>query len=131
MLCALVLAPQAFSRNRFFSLFGDERARRARRRATAVRGIVRQLLGGGRNATAPAEVVGEQVLADGRVLLRYRIEELDFERTTALSAIEAAALRYALHRARGDRLDADARALVESALTRLGPGVEIDLSGRR
>jgi hypothetical protein len=37
-----------------------------------VRGIIRQLCGTGR---VKAEITGEQVLEDGQVLLRYRIEE--------------------------------------------------------
>ncbi len=131
LLCALVLAPDAFSRNRFFALYAQDGAKRVRRRATAIRGIVRQLLGGGRDSTQPAEILGEQVLADGRVLVRYRIEELDFARTTALSAIEAAALRYALHRARGDELGKHDRALVESALEKLGADLDLGVRAAR
>lgn len=117
LLCALVLAPQTFSRNRFFRLYEDAALRRARRRAAHVRSIVRQLLGDGRRR---AEIIGEQVLADGRVLLRYRVDELAFTRTTALSQLEAAALRYALHRAGAHELAQEDRSLVEQALADLG-----------
>lgn len=114
LLCALILVPQSYSRNRFFRLFEDKEARRARRRASRVRGMIRQLL------TNKAEMLGEQVLDDGQVLLRYRIVDLAFERTTALSQLEAAALRCALHRAgKGELADHD-RELVEEALKRLG-----------
>ena len=65
-----------------------------RRRAARVRGIMRQL----GDSRARAEIVGERVLTDGRVLLRYRVEEMGYTRTAALSALEAATLRYALHR---------------------------------
>jgi hypothetical protein len=116
LLCALVLAPQTYARNRFFALFERPEAARVRRRAGRVRGVIRQLLGQGRPA---AEIVGEQVMWDGQVLLRYDVPELGFSRTVALSALEAATVRYALHRGRAAPLsDADKKA-VEDALKRL------------
>jgi hypothetical protein len=118
LFCALVLVPEAFSRNRFFGVFEDPAARRVRRRAARVRGLIRQLLGHRRHR---AELVGEQVLDDGQVLVSLRIPDLSFERTTALSEIEASVLRYALHRAGHGSLDGADRARVEAALTRLGP----------
>jgi hypothetical protein len=118
LLCALIIAPHTFSRNRFFALYEEPSLARVRRRAARVRGIIRQLAGDGR---PQAEIVGEQVLGDGQVLLRYRVPELGYARTTALSAVEAAALRYALHRARGAELDRGDKALVERTLEKLGP----------
>lgn len=117
LLCALILAPHVFSRNRYYWLFEAPERRRVRRRASRVRGIARQLLGDGR---ARAEVVGEQVLDDGQVLLRYKAPELGYSRTAALSRLEAASLRFVLHRARGDALSDADRQLVESSLDRLG-----------
>ncbi len=126
LLCALVLAPAAFSRNRFFRLFEDPKRRKLRRRAGRVRGIVRQLINPPRGR---AEILGERVLEDGQVLLRYQVEELGFSRTAALSPLEAAALRYALHRAgRGDLADDDRRA-VEEAISRLSRGIGLALDG--
>ena len=122
LLCALILAPQVFSRNRYFWLFEDPDRRRVRRRAGRVRGIARQLLGEGR---ARAEIVAEQILDDGQVLLRYEASELGYSRSAALSRLEAASLRFVLHRARGDSLDDEDRALVESALDRLGGALGI------
>jgi hypothetical protein len=116
LLCALVLVPHTYSRNRFFGIFEQPALRRVRRRAAHVRAMVRQLLGDGRPR---AEIIGEQVLADGRVLLRYRIEELSYTRTTALSQLEAAALRYALHRAGAGTIAEEDRHAVELALERL------------
>jgi hypothetical protein len=113
LLCALVLAPDAFSRNRFFELYEQPDVRRLRRRASRVRGILRQLTSGG------AEVTGELELADGRRLLRYRVAELGLSRTAALSPLEAAALRFSLARARRSPVDPGDRALVETALARL------------
>ncbi|MBM4363479.1 MAG: hypothetical protein FJ104_12430 [Deltaproteobacteria bacterium] len=121
LLCALILAPRTFSRNRHFDLFESATLARVRRRASRVRGIIRQLSqpGGGR-----AEITGEQVLADGRVLLRFRVPALSLSRTTALSPLEAATLRYALHRAGLGPLSPLDRSLVEQACARLGLGVE-------
>jgi len=112
LLCALVLAPDAFARNRFFELFEQPEVRRLRRRASRVRGILRQLASG-------AEITGELELADGRRLLRYRIAELGLSRTAALSPLEAAALRFSLARTRRSPVDPADRAIVETALARL------------
>ena len=112
LLCALVLAPDTFARNRFFDLFEQPDVRRLRRRASRVRGILRQL-------TSGAEVTGELELADGRRLLRYRIAELNLSRTAALSPLEAAALRFSLARTRRTPVDPGDRAIVETALARL------------
>jgi hypothetical protein len=115
LLCALVLAPGAFSRNRFFSLYENPVLRKVRGRAARIRGIIRQLVGDTRRR---GEVVGEQILDDGRVLMRYRVAELRYSRTTALSALEAATLRYALHRAGAGSLSDEDRIRVEDALNR-------------
>lgn len=117
LLCALVLAPNTFARNRFFGMFEDPALRRVRRRAYHVRSILRQLLGTGKER---ALITGRLELDDTRVLLRYRLDNLKLERTTALSALEFAVLNYALHRAgRGD-LEEEERTRVENALRSLG-----------
>jgi hypothetical protein len=128
LLAALILAPRTFSRNRFFWLFERPEAARVRRRAARVRGILRQLTGTPKPA---AEIVGERVLSDGQVHLRYRVEELGYTRTAALSALEAATLRYAMHRSGRSRLSHEERATVESALSRLHQalGVGEELAG--
>jgi hypothetical protein len=122
LLCALTLVPAAFARNRFFSLFENPAALKVRRRASRVRGIIRQLCGVGR---VKAEIVGEQVLEDGQVLLRYRVEELGFSRTAALSKLEAATLRFALYRAGVAGVEAEDREIVESALARLSKNLDL------
>lgn len=116
LLCALVLVPRALSRNRFPELFEREAPRLARRRAGRVRSLVRQLLG---ERGPRSELLGEQRLADGTTLLRIGVPGLSLRRTVALSRTEAAALRYALHRASGSPLDAEDREEVESALAEL------------
>ena len=124
LLAALILAPRTFSRNRFFGLFERPEAARVRRRASRVRGILRQLAGTPKPA---AEIVGERVLTDGQVLLRYRVEDLGYTRTAALSALEAATLRYALHRAGKASLSHEERAAVEEALGRLNQALDVGL----
>jgi hypothetical protein len=115
LLCALVLAPGAFSRNRFFHLFEKPELARVRRRATRVRGILRQLSSG-------AEVTGEIELADGRRMLRFRVPGLGLSRTAALSRLEAATMRFALARAERRTPEPGDRTLVEEALKRLDVG---------
>jgi len=122
LLCALTLVPTAFARNRFFNLFENPAALKVRRRASRVRGIIRQLCGTGR---VKAEITGEQVLDDGQVLLRYRVEEIGFSRTAALSRLEAATLRFALFRAGVGAVEAEDRELVEKALERLSKNLAL------
>jgi hypothetical protein len=122
LLCALTLVPTAFARNRFFKLFENPAALKVRRRASRVRGIIRQLCGTGR---VKAEITGEQVLDDGQVLLRYRVEEIGFSRTAALSKLEAATLRFALFRAGAGTVEAEDRELVENALERLSKNLAL------
>ena len=123
LLAALILAPRTFSRNRFFWLFERPEAARVRRRAARVRGILRQLTG---TPKPVAEIVGERVLSDGQVHLRYRVEDLGYTRTAALSSLEAATLRYAMHRSGKATLSVEERSAVESALTRLNQTLGID-----
>lgn len=117
LLCALVLAPNTFARNRFFGLYEDPVLRRVRRRAYHVRGVLRQLLGQGKER---ALLIGRLEMDDARVLIRYRIDNLKLERTTALSALESSVLSYALHRAGHGALEDEDRARVEEALRTLG-----------
>jgi hypothetical protein len=121
VLCVLILAPRTLPRNRYFFLFEDPEIRRVKRRAARVRGIIRQLTDKGPRA---AEITGEAVLDDGRCVIRYRVPSVAASRTTALSALEAAALHFALHRAGRAPLDSKDRRLVERALSALGVGLD-------
>jgi hypothetical protein len=123
VLSALVLAPHTLARNRFFALHDDPRMKRIRRRAKRVRGVVRQLVGKGRDR---AEEVGRHVLADDRVLLRYTVETLSFARTVSLTGLEAALVAYALHRAAGQELTPADKERVEAALAGLGEGLALE-----
>ena len=120
LLCALVIAPQVYARNRFFDLFEQPMLRRVRRRAGLLRGIVRQFSA---SQDRHAEIVGEQVLADGRVLLRYVIRGLNYTRTTALTGLEAAIVRYLIARARKVPCSHDDFARIETALAGLAQGL--------
>ena len=117
LFCALVLAPGSFPRNRYFALFEKPAFAEVRKRARRVRSVVDQLLGHGH---PKAEIVGEQVMADGRVILSYRVADLAFEHTTALAPLEAAALRYALNRAGASPVSEEERSLVGDCLRKLG-----------
>ena len=55
-----------------------------RRRASRVRGIIRQLVSPDRGH---AEILGERVLEDGQVLLRYQVEELGYSDPDVVLAV--------------------------------------------
>ncbi len=125
---AMAVAPGVYSRNKHFSLHQRSEAKAAKRRAALLRGIVRHL----------PRACDLQVTAENdRLRLAYRVPSLSFERSTELSRIEAACLRYLARRAdlvppeeagmasdeRADRL------VVESVLARLGPRMASGGSG--
>jgi hypothetical protein len=124
VLCALVLAPEVLSRNRFYDLFQHEELRRVRKRAARLRGVLRQL-----TAAEPreAEVLGEQTLENGRWLLCYRMAHLDCERTVALEPLEASLVRFALGRSGRGTPEPEDRSRVLTALS--GLGAELDFAG--
>lgn len=112
----LVLAPRLYARNRFFDLFSDEPAQQVRRRAALIRGVIRQLVG---HDGHRGRIVGEQVLWDDRVLLRYELPELNFVRAVSLSPLEAGLVRYALSRARVLPPDPESQRRIEQALSQM------------
>lgn len=129
LLCALVLAPGSYSRNRFYPLFTDAQASQVRQRAARLSGIVRHLAA---RAEPSAIVMEERELPGGQWLLRYRMPVLGVERTAILEPLEEATVRYALDRAgKGSLLPLsdEQRGLVESTLRKLGEG--LDSSDRR
>lgn len=129
LLCALILAPDTYARNRFFQLFQAPEMARVRRRARRVRSMIAQLTepwplvsvsDGSEQARTPrALLLAEETREDGWVLVRYRMVELDYVRTTVLEPLEAAALRYALARAGRGEIQQEDRLRVEGALSRL------------
>jgi hypothetical protein len=122
LLCALVLAPTTFARNRFFSLYTEPWARRTRSRAAQLRTIVRHL-----SAESPRPELREVMpLEKGGAVVRYGVPDLHFERTAILEPLELSIVRFALSRrpAQGGSFaplgmtETDRRS-VEQALTKL------------
>jgi hypothetical protein len=95
---AMVLAPGVYARNRMFDFFRKDAVKRARTRASVLRGIVPQLA----RATAisltfegePRSPRGERVF-----VLRYRIAAVRMSRVVELSPAELSALRMMADRA--------------------------------
>lgn len=120
LLVALVLAPATYARNRFFQLFTDPAAHRARRRASLVRSILR-------HAGTPAglEALTITPLADGGAEVSYLVRSLGLKRTTTLAHLELSLVRFGIARRSGGELaEADPdRVTIESALHRLGGAV--------
>lgn len=122
---ALVLAPATFSRNKFFEMFEEEALSHARRRAQMVRSMIKELT---EPWPHPGEIPGHtrpviehEVERDGELHLTYRVDEFDYRRSVVLAPIEAAAFRYALHRAGQAEIRIQDRELVEKCLSRMNP----------
>jgi hypothetical protein len=96
LLCALVLAPRTFARNRFFSLYTQVAAKHARSRAAEMRSMVRHL-SGHKGVRAIVREVGPG--EGGSFVLRYGVPGIRMERTAVLDSLELSLLRFALGRA--------------------------------
>ncbi|NUP06933.1 MAG: hypothetical protein HOW73_12845 [Polyangiaceae bacterium] len=117
LLCALVIAPSTYSRNRFFRLYEHGAMRSVQRRAKLVRGLVRQLA---RSKDAERTVTP----VDEGVEVRVVVPSLGYRRTTTLSRVEHDLVVYLLARLDVRLTEAEAevlaaRARVEGALFRL------------
>jgi hypothetical protein len=94
LLCALVLVPSTFARNRFFALFTDPSARKTRSRAAQLRTIIRHL-----SHDTPGSRLHELSTTEtGQTLLRYGVPRLKLERTSILEKLEVSLLRFAISR---------------------------------
>ena len=117
---AMALAPGVYVRNRMFDFFRRDSVRRARTRASALRGIVPQLA---RAQCITLTCDGEPRSPAGEPVwvLRYAIPELRMSRVVELSPTELAALRMMATRAGVHALAADDadRARIDAALARL------------
>jgi hypothetical protein len=125
LLCALVLAPTTFARNRFFSFFTEPSARRTRSRAAQLRTIVRQLA----HDSPRAELLELGPREEGNFVLRYRIHRLSLERTSVLERLELGLVRFAVARrmrpgaeplALPLQVTSEDRALVYTTIAKLG-----------
>jgi hypothetical protein len=129
LLCALVLAPRTFARNRFYPLFTQPEPRRIRRRAAQLRTMVRHLAA----REGAAGNLLELAPSDHGCVVRYRVAPLKLERTMILDPLEIALARFALDRAALPgvlpvmTLTEEDRARVEGALAKLGK--RLDPSG--
>lgn len=117
LLCALVLAPSTYSRNRFFGLYEVPSMKRVLRRAGLVRSLVRQL-------ARPDAVRSIHSVGD-RIGVEVVVPSLGFRRKTSLSTMEHDLVVYLLSRLELDgstegRGVATAKERVETALARLG-----------
>lgn len=123
---ALVLAPDTYSRNKYFQLFQEDALWHARRRAQVIRSIVRDLTEpwphpGAHSSTSGPDFYEERDQGD-HVMIDYRISDLDYRRSAVLTALETATLHFALAKAgKGEASREDTRA-VEAALQQLGAG---------
>jgi hypothetical protein len=95
---AMAIAPGVYSRNRFFELFKAPEVRRARSRASVVRGIVQHLSMLHRDGEDVASAVSVERNA-GRVGFRYCVPALRFERRAELSELETSCVLYLAERA--------------------------------
>lgn len=102
---AMIVAPGVYARNRMFDLFTSAGARRARTRASAVRGIVPQLARAA-GVTVSVEALGHSAsenvargAAPKTFVLRYVVNAVRLTRVVELSAAELAALRLVAARA--------------------------------
>ncbi|HXN30677.1 MAG TPA: hypothetical protein VN894_02405 [Polyangiaceae bacterium] len=130
LVVGMTLVPGLLSRNRSFDLFENPEVHRARRRATLLRGIVRQIAGaqGAIDSLHVARVAA-------RVELSYRLPGLKMRRQASLNDLELACVRYLAERASvaGLRATEEDRAAIDAALMRLSAGLrlaEIDAGGK-
>jgi hypothetical protein len=126
LIVAMTLVPGAYARNRMFTLFKDPEVRHAKRRASLLRGVVRQLAGQDGDA---CDVVLERHASADAARLRFRVVRVRYERVVLLSEVETACLVYLCGRAgvSGFQANEGDRALLHAALRRLGWGLDFEL----
>ncbi len=119
---AMAIAPAAYARNRMFAFFTHPEVRRAKRRASLLRGLARQLAG----AQGPVEDLGVE-RRGATTALSYRIASLHLERRAELSGLEAACVAYLAGRGGATALPVGLgdRALLQEALHRLAAGLSL------
>lgn len=122
LVVGMTLVPGFCSRNKSFALFEDPEVRRARRRSSLLRGLVRQLAG------AHGRIDELHVSHGGdAVELRYRVPGLSVARRSTLTPLELACVRYLAARAGVPGLHAsdEERAAIDAALRRLTSGLRL------
>jgi hypothetical protein len=122
LVIAMALVPGLFSRNRWFSLFEDPAVRRARRRATLLRGIVRHL------ATAAGAMESLRIgRAAGTWEVSYRLPAMKMQRQASLSDAELACVHHLVSRAGigGLQVTDQDKPAIDAALRRLVVGLPL------
>jgi hypothetical protein len=122
LVVGMTLVPGLCSRNKSFALFEDPEVRRARRRSSLLRGIVRQLSG------AHGRIDELHVAHSGdAVELRYRVPGLSVARRSTLTPLELACVRYLGGRAGipGLHSSDEERQAIDGALRRLASGLRL------
>lgn len=122
LVVGMTLVPGLCSRNKSFALFEDPEVRRARRRSSLLRGLVRQLAG------AHGRIDELHVSHGGDAFeLRYRVPGLSVARRSTLTPLELACVRYLAGRAGVPGLHAsdEERAAIDAALRRLTSGLRL------
>ncbi len=122
LVVGMTLVPGLLSRNRSFELFENAEVRRARHRATLLRGIVRQIAG----AQGAIESLHLARIA-ARIELSYRLPAMKMRRRASLNEVELACVRYLAERASvaGLRATEEDRAAIDAALKRLSVGLRL------
>ena len=123
LVVGMALVPGLWSRNRSYALFEDPDVRRARRRARALRGIVRQLADCRGNVEALRIARGPQGCE-----LSYIVPGLKLHRRASLSDLELACVRYLAMRAglAGLGPSEEDRSGIDAALRRLASGLRLE-----
>ncbi len=117
VIVVMAIVPNLYSRNRMFGLMSEPRMRRARKRAIALRTVVRQLASGGAR-----DIVLEPW--SGGVRLGYALPRLAYVRRIELTELERATVSFLLERVGSTALpcSTEDRALVERTIAGLAQG---------
>ena len=108
---ALALVPNLLPRNRLFAFYTNSEAKSARRRASALRGLVAQLLEG-------ADEIRLQPRGESYVLA-FRMAGMHASRRALLSRAEAACVAHLVERGGGTIAGAPDRSVLDAALANL------------
>lgn len=125
LVVGMTLVPNLLSRNRSFSLFQDPELSRARNRAAALRGIVRQIAG------AQGKIESLRISRGADCELSYLLPGMKMRRRASLTALELACVHYLAERAGVSELRATAedRGAIDAALRRLAVGLRLETGG--
>ena len=121
LVVVMLLVPNLLSRNRCFSLFENPELSRARCRAAALRGIVRQLTG------AHGKVESLRVMRGEECELSYAVPTMKLFRRASLTALELACVRYLAERTGSSEVQVtpEDRMAIDAALGRFAVSLRL------